>query len=149
MPVGGGAEKILYRSTDPYYDEPTALLSDSTALIRRESQTMSPNYFSAPLAGGEPVQLTYFPGRYDNIKMPTRQFLKYKRADGVDLTAIPWLPGYDKSQGPLPTLMEGTGGVQDADSASQERISRMLSGLAGVHLYLVQAVCDSSTTRPS
>ena len=27
MPVGGGEEKILYRSSDPYYDEPTALLS--------------------------------------------------------------------------------------------------------------------------
>src|ERR1700677_1045232 len=107
MPVGGGEEKILYRSSDPYYDEPIALLSDSMVMIRRESQTMSPNYFSAPLSGGEPVQLTHFPGRYDNIKMPTRQFLKYKRADGVDLTATLWLPaGYDKSQGPLPTLME-------------------------------------------
>ena len=39
--------------------------------------------------------------------MPTKQLLKYKRADGVDLTATLWLPaGYDKSQGPLPTLME-------------------------------------------
>ena len=25
MPVGGGEEKILYRSSDPYYDEPVAL----------------------------------------------------------------------------------------------------------------------------
>jgi dipeptidyl aminopeptidase/acylaminoacyl peptidase len=152
MPVGGGDEKILYRSSDPYYDEPTALLSDSTVMIRRESQTMSPNYFSAPLTGGEPVQLTHFPGRYDNIKMPTRQFLKYKRADGVDLTATLWLPaGYDKSQGPLPTLMEAyPAEFKTRDSASQVSGSpnRYPVFGGGSHLYLVQAgyaILDNAT----
>jgi dipeptidyl aminopeptidase/acylaminoacyl peptidase len=39
--------------------------------------------------------------------LPTKQLLKYQRADGLELTATLWLPaGYDKSQGPLPTLME-------------------------------------------
>jgi len=39
--------------------------------------------------------------------MPSHQLLHYKRADGVDLSADLYLPaGYDKSKGPLPTLME-------------------------------------------
>lgn len=143
MPVAGGTEKILFRSADPYYDEPVALLPDSTVLIRRESQTVSPNYFAASLSGGAPTQLTHFPGRYDNIKMPTRQFLKYKRADGVDLTATLWLPaGYDKSQGPLPTLME----AYPAEFTSRDNASQVSGSPnrypvfgGGSHVYLVQA----------
>ncbi|ADW67430.1 S9 family peptidase [Granulicella tundricola] len=107
MPVGGGAEKILVRSADPYYDEPVALLSDDKVLIRRESAARSPNYFAEALTGGAAVQVTQFASPYAGINMPTKQLLKYKRKDGVDLTATLWVPyGYDKSQGPLPTLME-------------------------------------------
>jgi len=152
MPVGGGEEKILFRSADPYYDDPLSLLSDSTALIRRESQTMSPNYFAASLTGAAPTQLTHFAGRYDKIKMPTRQFLKYKRADGVDLTATLWLPaGYDKSQGPLPTLME----AYPAEFTSRANASQVSGSpnhypvfAGGSHVYLVQAgyaILDSAT----
>ena len=39
--------------------------------------------------------------------MPTHQLLHYKRADGLELSANLWVPaGYDKSKGPLPTLVE-------------------------------------------
>ena len=152
MPITGGARKILFRSADPYYDQPVALLSDSSVLIRRESQTQSPNYFAASLSGGEPTQLTHFPGRYDGIKMPTRQFLKYKRADGVALTATLWLPaGYDKSQGPLPTLMEAyPAEFKTRDSASQVSGSpnRYPVFGGGSHVYMVQAgyaILDSAT----
>ena len=107
IPAAGGTEKILVRSADPYYDEPVALLKGEKVLVRRESETQSPNYFSAPLAGGEYAQVTRFASPFAGIQMPTKQLLKYKRNDGVDLTATLWLPhGYEKSQGPLPTLME-------------------------------------------
>jgi dipeptidyl aminopeptidase/acylaminoacyl peptidase len=155
MPISGGAtsggsdhgtsnnEHILFRSADPYYDEPVALLSGDKVLIRRESATQSPNYFAASFSGGEPSQLTHFPGRYDNIKMPTRQFLKYKRADGIDLTATLWLPaGYDKSQGPLPTLME----AYPAEFTSRANASQVSGSPnrypvfgGGSHVYMVQA----------
>jgi dipeptidyl aminopeptidase/acylaminoacyl peptidase len=98
------------------------------------------------------VQLTHFAGRYDKIKMPTRQFLKYKRADGVDLTATLWLPaGYDKSQGPLPTLMEAyPAEFKTRDSASQVSGSpnRYPVFGGGSHVYLVQAgyaILDTAT----
>src|SRR6202021_3341153 len=155
MPLAGGQasqEKILFRSADPYYDDPIALLSDNKVLIRRESQTESPNYFAAAFDGSAPVQLTHFPGRYDGIKMPTRQFLKYKRADGVDLTATLWLPhGYDTSQGPLPTLME----AYPAEFTSRDTASQVSGSPnhypvfgGGSHLYLVQAgyaILDNAT----
>jgi dipeptidyl aminopeptidase/acylaminoacyl peptidase len=114
MPVVADAKvTILFRSSDPYYIQPIALVSDASLLVRRESQTESPNYFLAAL-GALPdpkhppiAQVTDFASPYAGIEMPTHQLLKYKRADGVDLTATLWLPaGYDKSQGPLPTLME-------------------------------------------
>jgi dipeptidyl aminopeptidase/acylaminoacyl peptidase len=156
MPVTGGAERILYRSADPYYDEPLTLLAENQVLIRRESQTQSPNYFAASITGspaaGAVVQLTRFRPRYEGIKLPTRQLLKYKRADGVDLTATLWLPaGYDKSQGPLPTLMEAypaefkTRGAASQVSGSPNRYP-VFAG--GSHVYLVQAgyaILDSAT----
>ena len=112
MPVGGGAEQVLWRSAKQTYGEPTALLADDKVLVRQESQSMSPNYFVAALpqrAGAEaPMRpVTDFPSPYAGLQLPTKQLLKYQRADGVELTATLWLPaGYDKSQGPLPTLME-------------------------------------------
>jgi dipeptidyl aminopeptidase/acylaminoacyl peptidase len=111
MPVGGGAEQVLWRSPQQMYAEPMALLADDKVLVRQESQSVSPNYFVATLPqradGPAPRQVTDFPSPYANLKVPTKQLLKYQRADGLELTATLWLPaGYDKSQGPLPTLIE-------------------------------------------
>ena len=112
MPLGGGTEQILWRSAPQMYAEPVALLADDKVLARQESQSISPNYFVATMPQRSGVQdslkqVTNFPSPYAGIKLPTKQLLKYQRADGLELTATLWLPaGYDKSQGPLPTLME-------------------------------------------
>jgi dipeptidyl aminopeptidase/acylaminoacyl peptidase len=112
MPVGGGPEQIQWRSAKEQYGEPISLLAKDRVLVRQESQTISPNYFVATLPQGSGAQqslkqVTNFPSPYASIKVPTKQLLKYQRADGLELTATLWLPaGYDKSQGPLPTLME-------------------------------------------
>ncbi len=112
MPVGGGTEQILWRSAKERYEEPIALLANEQILVRQESQTISPNYFVAGLPQlsdtPQPMrQLTRFPSPYAGMRLPTKQLLKYQRADGLELTATLWLPaGYDKSQGPLPTLVE-------------------------------------------
>ena len=122
MPVTGGEEKILWRSADPYYADPVALLDGGKVLIRRESQTESPNYFTASLTGdAAPTQVTQFNSPYKDIALPSKQVLHYKRADGLDLTATLWLPaGYDKSKGPLPTLMEAyPAEFKDRAAASQ------------------------------
>ena len=70
----------------------------------------------------------------------------------MDLTATLWLPaGYDKSLGPLPTLMEAyPAEFKTRDSASQVSGSpnRYPSFGGGSHVYLVQAgyaILDSAT----
>jgi dipeptidyl aminopeptidase/acylaminoacyl peptidase len=112
MPAGGGSEQIQWRSAPRMYAEPIAILPNDQVLVRQESETISPNYFAAKLKSGSGApgtlrQLTSFPSPYANIRLPSKKLLKYQRADGLELTATLWLPaGYDKSQGPLPTLME-------------------------------------------
>jgi dipeptidyl aminopeptidase/acylaminoacyl peptidase len=112
MPLSGGSEQIAWRSAKQMYEEPIWLLANEKILVQQESQTLPPNYFVAtPVqrsGAPEPMrQVTNFPSPYAGMKLPTKQLLKYQRADGLELTATLWLPaGYDKSQGPLPTLME-------------------------------------------
>ena len=137
MPVTGGNEKILWRSGSEMYANPAALLSEERVLVRQESKTISPNFFTVSLAQPQaaPVQVTSFPSPYAGIKMPTSQLLHYKRADGLELTATLWLPaGYDKSQGPLPTLMEAypaefkTRSAAGQVAGSPNRFPRITSG---------------------
>lgn len=110
MPMSGGSQTILWRSADPFYAAPIALLNSNALLIRRESETEPPNYFTAVASAtdvSDPIAVTHFPSPYAGLKLPSKQLVKYKRPDGVELTATLWLPaGYNKSQGPLPTLME-------------------------------------------
>jgi dipeptidyl aminopeptidase/acylaminoacyl peptidase len=123
MPVKSSAkpqETRIWQSKPPYYETAAAVLPGENGnvrvLARRESVTESPNYFlTAPIPASTttPVEsqqwtaVTAFPNPYANLPMPSHELLHYKRADGVDLTADLYLPkDYDKSKGPLPTLVE-------------------------------------------
>jgi dipeptidyl aminopeptidase/acylaminoacyl peptidase len=67
-----------------------------------------PNYFLKDLkARIADRPLTEFKNPYPALEGITKEKMKYKRADGVDLTGNLYLPkGYDKSKdGPLPVLM--------------------------------------------
>ncbi|GAB4025018.1 S9 family peptidase [Spirosoma gilvum] len=101
--------KELWRSAAPYFERPVAVL-DATKLViltTRESPEENPNYFVRNLkARIAPIQVTYFPHPYPQLKGVQKQQLRYKRPDGVDLTATLYLPvGYKKEQGPLPTFL--------------------------------------------
>jgi len=98
----------IWQSKAPFYEQPIAVLSDTSLLIRRESVTVPPNYFLAtPGAETKLTPVTNFPSPYGATPLPTQQLLHYKREDGLELSATLWVPaGYDKSKGPLPTLME-------------------------------------------
>ncbi len=99
----------LWRSEAPVFERPIAVLDASTGVIltTRETPDENPNYFIRNLKKRiAPVQVTAFPHPYPQLKGITKQQLRYKRADGVDLTATLYLPaGYKKSDGPLPTFM--------------------------------------------
>lgn len=73
-----------------------------------------------------PVQITDFPHPYESLKGMTKEFVKYKREDGVDLTATLYLPpGYDKEEdGPLPMILWAyPREYKDASAAGQVKTS--------------------------
>ncbi|GAB3225640.1 S9 family peptidase [Spirosoma arcticum] len=99
----------LWRSASPYFERPIAVLDAAKQVIltTRETPDESPNYFVRNLkARIAPVQATFFPHPYPQLKGIQKQQLRYKRADGVELTATLYLPvGYKKEQGPLPAFL--------------------------------------------
>ena len=109
MSATNGAAKRLWQSADKFFEYPLTVLDSPapTILLRRESPDLPPNYYVKGLASDDLKQVTFFPSPYGNAALPKKQVLKYKRADGVDLSANLYLPpGYKPSDGPLPALME-------------------------------------------
>ena len=102
----------LFQSAAPYYENVVTVLSeDGTRLLTtRETPTERPNYYvrDLKLNGAAQLQtLTSFPHPTPQLKDVQKEQIRYKRADGVDLTATLMLPSnYDpKRDGPLPMLM--------------------------------------------
>jgi dipeptidyl aminopeptidase/acylaminoacyl peptidase len=109
MSVENGERKVLWQSAPPFFEIPFALIDEvsPSVLIRRESPEQSPNFFVKDVAKDTFVQVTSFPSPYGNAPVPRKQVLKYKRGDGVDLSANLYLPpNYKPADGALPTLME-------------------------------------------
>ena len=102
-------QEILFRSEAPYYERPIDIISDKADKIItiRESETEPQNYFIRDLKKGSLTAITEFPHPQPEMIEVNKEIIKYKRADGVDLTAVLYTPaGYDKAKdGPLPVLM--------------------------------------------
>ncbi|MBC8085342.1 MAG: S9 family peptidase [Hymenobacter sp.] len=98
-----------WRSEAPFYEVPITILDAGRRqlITRRESVTETPNYFVRDARSPRLTALTKFTNPYASLGGLKKQVLKYKRADGVDLTANLYLPpAYKKEDGPLPTLLE-------------------------------------------
>ena len=102
----------LFQSAAPYYENVAALLSEDAMrlLTVRESPAERPNYYVRDLkksADAQLTTLTSFPHPTPQLKDVKKEQIRYKRADGVDLTATLLLPpNYEpKRDGPLPLLM--------------------------------------------
>jgi dipeptidyl aminopeptidase/acylaminoacyl peptidase len=102
----------LFQSAAPYYENVVAVLNEdgSKLLSTRESPTERPNYYVRNLAlqgDAQLTALTHFPHPLPQLKDVQKEQIRYKRKDGVDLTATLLLPPqYDaKRDGPLPMLM--------------------------------------------
>ena len=123
----------LWRSEAPYFERPIAILDAEKGLFltSRETNEVPPNYFirdlnPAPKKGKKPAkdaltQVTFFPHPYPQFKDIQKQQLRYKRPDGVALTATLLLPpGYKKEDGPLPTFLWAyPAEFKSAEAASQ------------------------------
>ena len=101
----------LFHSQAPWYEAPVAMLDDdgTRILISRESPTEPANIYLRALgeAAGAAVALTDFPHPTPQLRDVQKEQIRYRRKDGVELTANLYLPpGYDaKRDGPLPTLL--------------------------------------------
>lgn len=116
--------KRLWRSQAPYYEFPISILdaSKGTVLTRRESNTEPPNYFIRDWKSDKLRQLTNFENPYKELEGIGKELVKYKRADGIELSGTLYLPkGYNKDKdGPLPTFMWAyPREYKTADAASQ------------------------------
>ena len=102
--------EILWRAQEGAYESIVDVIDpDNLVLLtRKETQVDVPNYYIKNLRlriADKP--LTAFTNPYPALQGVTKQKIKYKRADGVDLTGDLYLPkGYNKEKdGPLPVLI--------------------------------------------
>lgn len=105
MMLATGKTTTLWRCQAPYYEYMVTLLDakKGTFVTSRESNTENPNYYLRSIGSNKITQLTFFEHPYPQLKDVSKEVLKYKRNDGVELTATLYLPvGYKKEDGPLP-----------------------------------------------
>ncbi|MCZ6688293.1 MAG: prolyl oligopeptidase family serine peptidase [Planctomycetota bacterium] len=115
----------LWRSEAPSYESVAEILDPVAlkVLIRRESKTEPPNYFSRNLDSDRLDPITKFPHPAPQLRGVQKELIRYERADGVKLTATLYLPpNYTTADGPLPMLMWAyPREFKSAKSASQVR----------------------------
>ncbi len=102
--------EIIWRASEGSFESITEVLDANklTLISRKESQKDVPNYYIKDLVlriADRPI--TNFTNPYPALEGVSKEKVKYKRADGVDLTGDLYLPkGYNKEKdGPLPLIM--------------------------------------------
>jgi len=101
---------ILWRSNEGFFENIVKVLNADKleVLTRKENETVVPNYWIKNLkAKIADRQLTQFTNPYPQLEGVTKEKIRYKRADGVDLTGDLYLPkGYNKTRdGKLPVFI--------------------------------------------
>lgn len=119
-----GKTNRLWRSEAPNYEFVYEVMDDDGQhiLTSRESVSEPTNYFLRDLKRNKLEPLTNFPHPSPQLAKAKKELIRYKRADGVDLTGTLYLPpGYDQQKdGPLPVLMWAyPQEFKSADAASQ------------------------------
>lgn len=102
--------EIIWRCQEGVFESVEEVIDANklVLLTRRESQKEVPNYYIKNLVLRMADRaITSFSNPYPQLEGVTKEKIKYKRADGVDLTGDLYLPkGYNKEKdGPLPTLI--------------------------------------------
>ncbi|MDB5472033.1 MAG: family peptidase [Caulobacter sp.] len=109
MSLEDGKSTRLWTSSASHYEQVLDLIDDTrlVMLTRRESRTDNPNFFLRDVKDGKLAQLTRIPDPAPQFAGVGKQEVKYRRADGVQLSGTLYLPaGYDKDRdGRLPMLM--------------------------------------------
>ena len=101
--------KRLFRSEPPFYETPIAMFDNGPTLrllFQRESTTEAPNVYLRDLQTGAINTVTRFATPKNPIATVSKEVIRYRRKDGVELSGTLYLPvGYKKEDGPLPLIM--------------------------------------------
>jgi dipeptidyl aminopeptidase/acylaminoacyl peptidase len=102
--------QIIWRCPEDYFENVVAVLDPNKMIVvtRRENEKQVPNFWMKFLkTNSDSRQLTSFNDPYPQLEGVSKEKVKYKRADGVDLTGDLYLPrGYNKTKdGPLPVFI--------------------------------------------
>jgi dipeptidyl aminopeptidase/acylaminoacyl peptidase len=98
----------LFRSEAPHYDTPMSVFDAGTIklLMQREGVNDVPNIFLRELATGKMSQLTKFATPKSPLQNVSKEVIKYKRRDGVELSGTLYTPvGFKRGDDPLPLIM--------------------------------------------
>jgi dipeptidyl aminopeptidase/acylaminoacyl peptidase len=108
LDLATGKAERLWRSDGDHYAAVTAVLDDdaTSVLMSRESPTEPPQLYVHALTGTE-RQLTHNVHPIPELTKVKKQLIKWKRADGVELSGMLYLPpGFrPKQDRPLPVLV--------------------------------------------
>ena len=101
---------IIWRSPEGYFEYVVKVIDADKLqiLTKRESEKEMANYWIKNLKLKlADRQLTHFTNPYPQLEGITKEKIRYKRADGIDLTGDLYLPkGYDKNRdGKLPVII--------------------------------------------
>ena len=98
------------------------LVDENELLVRIESPSDYPNYYFRSLKNDKINQITFFSNPFKSLQNVYKELIKYKRQDGLDLSATLYLPeDYDKvKKDKLPMIMWAyPREFKDKSSASQ------------------------------
>lgn len=121
-----GKKQRLWQSSAACHEQPLTVAGGQHLWFTRETVTDPPDLFRLSLdKGGDEQRLTKTPHPYPALANVTKEIIRYRRADGVNLTGQLYLPpGKTVADGPFPTLLWAyPSEYKDAASAGQVKTS--------------------------
>jgi dipeptidyl aminopeptidase/acylaminoacyl peptidase len=126
MDLKTGVTSRLFQCSDQAYELALGFVggSRSTILIRHETRSEAPNYFTVALATGERTRITDNRDPAPELTGIKKELIKYRRDDGVPLSGTLYLPPGYKEGTRLPLIVWAYPlEYSDPDTAGQVRTS--------------------------
>ncbi|MBI3405837.1 MAG: S9 family peptidase, partial [Acidobacteria bacterium] len=143
----------LFRGDEKSYESLTALLAPdgSKFMTRHESPSEPPNFFIRTQGSDAKQAFTHFTDPTPQLRLIKKELVKYKRADGVDLSFTMYLPP-DYKQGERRPAVVWAYPLEFTDAATAGQVSaspNRFTSISGIsHLFLTLAgyvVLDDAT----
>jgi len=142
--LGTSQTERLMQSEPPILERPIQIMDRNgpTVLVSREREDTPTNFYLRDLTSDELSAITDYPHPYPGLQGASKELIKYKRDDGVQLTAtLHTPPGYSEGER-LPTVLWAyPREFKSADAAGQVKDSPHRFARLTLHspLYLLAA----------